>query len=592
MRKTTLKSLLILLCIGVSSILYSQNVAINTSGNSAYVSAILDLSNHNTAGTVGLLPPYVNLNLPLTSFQLSGTAAQSNGIIIYATGAGTAPAGLYYWNNTGSTWVSMAGGAGGPLSGSGTLNYLARWTPNGTTLGTGVAQDNGIGMGISPSAITPVSTLDVNGNVSIGTYAGNNAAPANGAIISGQVGIGTNAPNAAAALDVTSTTQGLLIPRLAANPAGTATSLMYFNTTTNCFMFYNGTSWQNIVCTCNGIPPAPATPSNLTCAGNNTLLANTNTVQYSVPAVAGATSYQWYSSNNAVAIVQASTPTPTVTITTANVASLSTFNLSVSATNSCGSSVASTSVMITVVPAVEIFTYVAGNQTTTVPCGATTATIYLWGGGGGGGAGVGTGPDFVNGGGGGGGACVKATPAVASGAAVTITTGAGGAAGTTSPTNGGLGGTTTLVIGATTWTAAGGAGGLTQTNTNTGINIAGGAGGSTGTGPGITIYSGGGGSKGYNGTNAANGYTGTGGGGGGSAGNGAAVANGICSGTAAGGAGVYPGGAGQFNTNCGTTTSSTGTNGSAPGGGGSGDNDWAGGWNGSSGGAGQVIIVW
>ncbi|HTA27398.1 MAG TPA: hypothetical protein VK809_06405, partial [Bacteroidia bacterium] len=119
--------------------LSAQNVAINTTGNSAYVSAILDLSNQNTAGTVGLLPPYVDLNLPLTIFQLSGTAAQSNGIIIYATGAGTAPAGLYYWDNAGSTWVAMGGGS----TGSGTLNYLARWTPNGSTLGIGVTQDNG-----------------------------------------------------------------------------------------------------------------------------------------------------------------------------------------------------------------------------------------------------------------------------------------------------------------------------------------------------------------------------------------------------------------------------------------------------------------
>jgi hypothetical protein len=41
---------------------------------------------------------------------------------------------------------------------------------------------------------TPVSSFDVKGNVSIGTYGGTNAAPTNGLIVSGQTAIGTNAP--------------------------------------------------------------------------------------------------------------------------------------------------------------------------------------------------------------------------------------------------------------------------------------------------------------------------------------------------------------------------------------------------------------
>jgi hypothetical protein len=50
----------------------------------------------------------------------------------------------------------------------------------------------GVGVGIA----SPVSRLDVNGNLTVGaTYAGTNAAPANGAIIQGNVGIGTTSPN-------------------------------------------------------------------------------------------------------------------------------------------------------------------------------------------------------------------------------------------------------------------------------------------------------------------------------------------------------------------------------------------------------------
>ncbi len=49
-------------------------------------------------------------------------------------------------------------------------------------------------MGISTTS--PVSKLDVNGNMTVGgTYAGTNAAPTNGALIQGNVGIGTTGPN-------------------------------------------------------------------------------------------------------------------------------------------------------------------------------------------------------------------------------------------------------------------------------------------------------------------------------------------------------------------------------------------------------------
>src|SRR5580698_3442354 len=86
----------------------AQNIAINTSGNSAYTSAILDLSNHNAVGTVGFLPPYVTLTA-LTTFGLTGapaTAANSSGMIVYCTGLSAVPEGLYYWDNTIPSWVA------------------------------------------------------------------------------------------------------------------------------------------------------------------------------------------------------------------------------------------------------------------------------------------------------------------------------------------------------------------------------------------------------------------------------------------------------------------------------------------------------
>jgi len=66
----------------------------------------------------------------------------------------------------------------------------------------------------------------------------------------GQVGIGTQTPNSKAALDVTSTSQGLLPPRMStiqrdlivSSPAG----LVIYNTTTNSLEYYNGTLWVSL----------------------------------------------------------------------------------------------------------------------------------------------------------------------------------------------------------------------------------------------------------------------------------------------------------------------------------------------------------
>ena len=64
------------------------------------------------------------------------------------------------------------------------------------------------------------------------------------------IGIGTNAPNTSAALDITSTNKGLLIPRMTTAQrtaiATTATGLMVFDTDTNSFWYYSGSAWSSM----------------------------------------------------------------------------------------------------------------------------------------------------------------------------------------------------------------------------------------------------------------------------------------------------------------------------------------------------------
>jgi hypothetical protein len=69
-----------------------------------------------------------------------------------------------------------------------------------------------------------------------------------------QVGIGTTTPDASSALDITSTTKGLLIPRMLAGDLTAidtpATGLMVYQTDgTVGFYYYNGSSWAEVAAT-------------------------------------------------------------------------------------------------------------------------------------------------------------------------------------------------------------------------------------------------------------------------------------------------------------------------------------------------------
>jgi hypothetical protein len=72
----------------------------------------------------------------------------------------------------------------------------------------------------------------------------------------GSVGIGTTTPYANAALDITSTTKGVLFPRLTAaerttltpllNNATASRGLLIYNTTTSRFNYWDGTQWNDV----------------------------------------------------------------------------------------------------------------------------------------------------------------------------------------------------------------------------------------------------------------------------------------------------------------------------------------------------------
>ena len=64
-----------------------------------------------------------------------------------------------------------------------------------------------------------------------------------------QIGIGTTTPDASSILDMTSTAQGVLIPRMTSAQRGSISSpavgLQVYDTTTNSVWIFNGASWVN-----------------------------------------------------------------------------------------------------------------------------------------------------------------------------------------------------------------------------------------------------------------------------------------------------------------------------------------------------------
>jgi hypothetical protein len=83
----------------------------------------------------------------------------------------------------------------------------------------------------------------------------------------GSLGVGTTAPDASSKLEVNSTTQGFLPPRMTTSQrdaiVSPAIGLVVFNTTTNCLNFFVGSGWNE---TC-GTLITTGTLSSLNCAG-------------------------------------------------------------------------------------------------------------------------------------------------------------------------------------------------------------------------------------------------------------------------------------------------------------------------------------
>ena len=155
-----------------------------------------------------------------------------------------------------------------------------------------------------------------------------------------QVGIGTSTPHTSAALDIDSTTKGLLIPRMTndqrtriSNPvAGLQVFVTNFDGGT--FMFYDGTKWGTLSFT-KTIPDAPTI--GLATAGDSQA-----TISFTAPESNGGseiTSYTATSSPGGLTATVNQAGSGSITVT--DLTNFTTYSFTVTATNAIGTSAAS-----------------------------------------------------------------------------------------------------------------------------------------------------------------------------------------------------------------------------------------------------------
>jgi len=184
---------------------------------------------------------------------------------------------------------------------------------------------------------------------------------------SGKIGIGTTTPSAV--LDISSQTGGILIPRmttaerdLISNPA---LGLQIYNTTTNCFNVWSGSTWGQICPDCGFTPVA----------GNNGPICAGLTLNLSAETIPGAT-YSWTGPNGFTSTLQ----NPTIPNATTDASGA----YYVAATVS-GCTSTPTSTVATVTPSLgpTTVTYnnpVCVNNTLTLSATATAGASYTWSG--------------------------------------------------------------------------------------------------------------------------------------------------------------------------------------------------------------------
>ena len=196
----------------------------------------------------------------------------------------TGPTGANGQNGaTGPTGANGQNGATGPTGANG---------QNGATGPTGPIGASGQNGATGPTG--PAGNANISGTKDyVVKFTGNNSVGNSSIFDNGtNVGINTATPNSTALLELASANSGVLIPRLTTSQrnaiSNPATGLMIYNTSSNCFNFYNGSLWYEWCGTC--IPPSAPV------VGNNGPVCVNTTLNLTASNINGAT-YSWTGPN-------------------------------------------------------------------------------------------------------------------------------------------------------------------------------------------------------------------------------------------------------------------------------------------------------
>lgn len=181
------------------------------------------------------------------------------------------------------------------------------------------------------------------------------------------VTIGSNqSPDPAAVLDLQSSNQGFLLPRLTTTQRNAIPNppvgLQIFNTTLQCVETYFASGWRATACECV-LPPGQ--PGSIT--GPNEFCINQTSVSYSVPLQADATGYVW--SLPPGAMIATGQNSNSVTVNFGNTGG----SISVAAVNGCG---LSSNSLLAVNPSTPSAAFSPVNGVTNLPVTFTPNAVY------------------------------------------------------------------------------------------------------------------------------------------------------------------------------------------------------------------------
>lgn len=335
----------------------SNNVGIGTLTPAP--SALLDID-AAPGNNKGILIPR------LTAIQRLAISAPANSLLVFDTDSSC----FFYWNATTSNWKSLCGtnqgtgngatgatgntgaaGSNGATGATGAVGATGSSGNIGATGSTGIAGTNGITGSTGATGINGITGATGPGTI-CNTAAANYVTKftsstdmCNSSIYDNGTNVGINTgttPDASAKLEITSTSMGLLIPRMTATQRNTiaspAHSLLIFNTTTNCYEWWDniGTNWISISC---GL--ACATAPTLAAAGATTNPICESATLNLTGTATGATTWSWTGPNGYSSSLQ----NPSIS----NITGAAAGTYTLTASNTCGSATPVT-VTITVNP--------------------------------------------------------------------------------------------------------------------------------------------------------------------------------------------------------------------------------------------------